>query len=134
MLNAIGFSRFLRKQSDFSDALDEADLYISSQDPAFAIPRNQQIDPAARTLGRARARLDVVSMLLQRRLFQQARADDNLVGVNVYSDASPVIGPFLRAPRIVPSDALGDPAALVDRSAHTSQVQMFVVIGRRTFS
>ena len=53
-------------------------------------------DPKHIAMRSALARTDVVCMLLVRRLFKRWRADDVVKVVNVYSDASPVVGTELQ--------------------------------------
>jgi hypothetical protein len=53
-------------------------------------------DPSAKTLWRARGKLDAVSMLLDRREFAGWKATDAVRGISLYSDASPVVGTELQ--------------------------------------
>ena len=94
LLNALAFNEHLRARAKFSEALQEARTYESSAvDDVFLEPlRDSSGDPGKASIGRACARLDVVSMLVMRRKFNQARRDGTLLGINMYSDASPVTG------------------------------------------
>ncbi len=73
MLNALAFSRRLRQRTEFSQALEDARDYDRAEHDVPMEPRDIRQDPGKSSLDRARARLDIVSMLLQRRLFHQAR-------------------------------------------------------------
>ena len=72
MLNAVAFSLRLRQRIEFSDALADAREYECGLRDDPPEQRDASHDPGKSSLDRARARLDIVSMLLQRRLFHQA--------------------------------------------------------------
>jgi len=57
-----------------------------------AAPREDSQDVRRSQLERARARLDVVAMCMDRREFGSWMEDDALDAITMYSDASPVVG------------------------------------------
>ena len=94
IITAIGFSRFLRDQQHFSEALQAAQDY-DRPDLDGAL-RERSDDPHRSSLDLAFRRMDLVDCLLHRREFQADHIHDNLVAVNVYSDASPNSGEELQ--------------------------------------
>ena len=91
LIHALGVVRHLRSPKYFIAALDDTHEYLF-QDDADVGPRLSDDDPARSTIRRALARADAVSLSVTRRMFQQWRADDVLKAINVYCDASPVVG------------------------------------------
>jgi len=71
------------------------DFDVPGPGDAPVVPtRDPKDDPGARVLERARAKLDAVCCLLQRREWQRAMADpaDPIASLHIMSDASPVTG------------------------------------------
>jgi hypothetical protein len=98
MLNAVAFGRHLRGAKHFQSALEDAHLYEhgADSDGEGAAFRNTSRDPCRSTLDRARAKLDVVACLLDRREFQGLMHDGSIVGICLFSDSSPVTGTELQ--------------------------------------
>ena len=94
-LYALAFAKFLRDRKTFADALQAAADYEQSEMECLPNQRNKE-DPSKDTLDRSRARIDVVSMLLQRRVFHDARQKGAILAIHVYSDASPILGEELQ--------------------------------------
>ena len=90
LVHALGVVRHLRSPKLFVVALDDTYEYLF-QDQEVE-PRENKGDPSRRTLQRAMARADFVSMSLTRRMFHKWRQDDAIKAINIYSDASPVVG------------------------------------------
>ena len=91
LINAVAFAVHLKSTAEFSDAMDSAATYDAdpNQPPP---PRDRSKDVSDRHLRRKKEHLDVVGMLLQRRTFHSEVASDTVDCLNVYSDASPVVG------------------------------------------
>ena len=91
LINAVAFAVHLKSTAEFSDAMDSAAIYDAdpNQPPP---PRDRSKDVSDRHLRRKKEHLDVVGMLLQRRTFHSEVASDTVDCLNVYSDASPVVG------------------------------------------
>jgi len=90
VIKGLLFGRFLKSSRDFSDALGAARAYENSDYEAEDRPRN--LDQGRSTRDRALARLDVVSILLDRREFHADRVHDQILGIDLYTDASPNCG------------------------------------------
>lgn len=92
-INAIAFARHLRSPRYFKEAIDDVSAYMDMDSPE---PRQDPVDhskdPKRSALMRSLARADAVGMLLTRRQFRQWRKDDVIAAINLYSDASPVVG------------------------------------------
>ena len=58
--------------------------------------RDGSKDASRTSLERSRGRLDITSMSMDRREFAQLRAEDSLDAINLFSDASPVVGSELQ--------------------------------------
>lgn len=95
LVRAIGLVRHLRSPKLFEEALDDSLAYLF-QDREVVPGRDKSVDPKRTSLQCALSRADVVCMLVTRRLFQKWRHEDCLKCVNVYSDASPVVGTELQ--------------------------------------
>jgi len=90
MIKAVLFARFLKQTKDFDKALDAAKGY---ENPDIEVePRPASEKNARVLLDRARARLNVVETLLERREFHADRVHDQIVAINLFSDASPNCG------------------------------------------
>ena len=97
------------------DAVEhEAKAHVSCADDDVDYRRDRSKGGSRSHLERARARLDVVAMLLERRRFASYLSSGSIIAVNLYSDASPVTGAELQAsleyaikPRIAPSARSG---------------------------
>jgi hypothetical protein len=96
LVAALAFSRHLRTPKAFSEAKCDAMDYAAFGGDEEHAPRSSENDPSRTSLEVSRARLDVVSMLQQRRQFTLAAEQDTIRGIAVYSDASPVVGAELQ--------------------------------------
>ena len=82
-----------RNARDLSEALEDASRFdLGSSE----YQREGTDDPSRSSLMRAFQRLDILSMLLQRRQFHDDAAADRILGITLYSDASPVTGEELQ--------------------------------------
>ena len=70
--------------------------YLGLEERNATIGHDFTLDPARRPMDRALGRADVVAMNLQRRIFKKWRQEDFVKSINVYSDASPVVGAELQ--------------------------------------
>ena len=75
MLSALAFCQHLRTPRTFSAALADASIF-DRDDPDYL--RDRSADPGRSSIQRARQRLDVVCMLLQRRRFHSAAVDGSI--------------------------------------------------------
>jgi len=91
LVDALDFSKYLRDQRDFSNALQAATDFDRAPD-APAVDRDASEDPRRSSLQRARKRLDVVALNIERRLFHAEVEEDAIASIHCYSDASPVTG------------------------------------------
>ena len=92
-VEALLFRSFLRCTEDFSAALDAGARYDRKQgDSDSDIERDATHDHRAATLRRSLERMDAVGMLLERRLFHAEVEVGEIIGINIYTDASPVTG------------------------------------------
>ena len=89
VINAAGFTKFLRSKRDFTEALGAAQHY---DNPDAEEPRDGGNDPKRSKLEDTQRRLDVIDLLLMRRKLHADAATDNTLAINLYSDASPVAG------------------------------------------
>ena len=94
-LDAISFSLKLKQVAEFSDALDDAHVFNwrADHDPP---PRDRSNDPGRTEINRAKGRADAVGMLVERRIWQQEVAEDNVESIHCFSDGSPVVGAELQ--------------------------------------
>ena len=92
MLDAIDFSLKLREVREFGTALDCANQFNYKGPDDIAPPRDKSMDPSRSGIERSKARLDAVGLLIERRIWAQEVADDCVEAINVFSDASPVVG------------------------------------------
>ena len=91
LVHALSVVSHLRSPKLFIVALDDTHEYLF-QDHQEVEPRRNEQDPRRSVLQKSLARADFVSMSVTRRMFQKWRKDDAVVAINVYSDASPVVG------------------------------------------
>ena len=78
---------------DDATAYEHLDLVVADEN----IPERTKSKHAGRTqLERARALLDIVSMQMDSREFAHYKETDSLAAINLYSDASPVVGTDLQ--------------------------------------
>ena len=97
MVDAVALCRHLRNVHDLSDALDDFARYEWAGGDDEDIPeRNRDTDPSRSALEQAKARLDVVGMLVERRIWQEEMENDRVQSINCYSDGSPVVGAELQ--------------------------------------
>jgi hypothetical protein len=96
MINALGFALHLRSSQRFTQALQDADEYELDPSDDEAPVRDSKRDPARDTLFRARGKLDAVAMALSRRQLCTLLPSGVILGINLYSDASPVVGTELQ--------------------------------------
>jgi len=90
LINGLGFSRFLKSQRDFSDALQAAHEYEHPDD--LEAERDRTKDPVRATLMHSMKKLDCIDLLLLRRRMRADMIHDNILACNLYSDSSPVSG------------------------------------------
>jgi len=96
VIRSLGFSKFIRNQKRFSEALDAADGF-SLKAELGAAPARDHADDIARTNRQiGDKRVDVLGMLLQRREFRANRLLDRILLINLFTDASPVTGEELQ--------------------------------------
>jgi len=91
LLNAVAFGTRLRSQDDFGEALLDAKRYEAS-DSEEEVVRDSRGDPSRTTRMKAAAKADVVGMLIERRLWHEEVAKDEVRSINAFSDSSPVVG------------------------------------------
>ena len=96
LIAGLNFSRHTPKL--LTEALGAAHEYEAVAKDAEELPpeRIGGDDPSRDSLERGRARLDVVSMLIQRRQWERYAAEDEVQSVHIFSDASPVTGEELQ--------------------------------------
>ena len=95
MVNAVAFAMHLRQVAEFSEAMAAAkrvDAPDVSDDDAESEERDATNDPKRRQIDIAKAKVDIVGMLLERRQWDQEMTDDSVLGINCYSDSSPTTG------------------------------------------
>ena len=92
LIQAIDFQHYLRDEGKFTQAMAAGRRYDADTSDEEEAPAPKKVDPSKSTRQRARHRVDVVSMLLERREFQEWYERDLVRSVQVYSDASPVVG------------------------------------------
>ena len=93
LVHALGVVRHLRSPKNFVEAVDDSYAYIFQLDDAVSHRRpGRNLDPSVTSLRRTLARADVVGCNLTRRLFKSGRKNGVVKAINVYSDASPVVG------------------------------------------
>jgi len=83
----------------FREAMQSATEYdreIVEADAQGEVVRNTVADPNKTMLYTSHARLDAVALLLTRRQFEVWLKDDAVEAINLYSDASPVVGAELQ--------------------------------------
>ena len=89
LVMGLNFSRLLRSTVHFTEALDAG---VGFQSGSLTVDRCRSRDLHRSQLRRQSRRLDVVSMLLQRRECESWRSSDSIDSILVQSDASPVTG------------------------------------------
>jgi len=95
VIDALEFATCLKSTKLFQTALDASHRY-QNDDSDNEVPRDRSKDQGRSTLDRAKARADVVGMLLERRLFHAEMVEDSIAAITVQSDASPVVGAELQ--------------------------------------
>ena len=92
LIYAVAFGDKLKSQHLFTEAI-EACYHYEFNDHIDVIDRDAADDPGATSLYMARLRLDVTSMLLQRREIRElAMHAERVLSIHVFSDGSPVVG------------------------------------------
>lgn len=91
IINACAAASHLRQVERFGEAMLDAKRY-EENDFDGHIVRDASQDPGKSTLLRSAKRLDLVGMALERRIWAQEVADNEVEACVVYSDASPVTG------------------------------------------
>jgi len=91
LVNAVSFASKLRQVAEFTDALEDVDWY-NCPDGNPPPKRDRKIDPSRSTIDRAAAVVDIVGMLMHRRVFEDVCANDATQSIRCYSDSSPVVG------------------------------------------
>ena len=90
IINAAGFSKFLRTTRDFSAAMNAANRFDHPDSDMDS--RDDKADPRRTGLDNTVRKLDVMDLLLFRRKLHADAAHDMIVAINLYSDSSPVSG------------------------------------------
>jgi len=95
LLNGISICTKLRSITEFSNVLQDVDIYNSNcaVDPP---PRDASGDPTRADLLRAYSRSDIVGMLIERRVWAEEIANDDVASIHCQSDGSPVVGAELQ--------------------------------------
>ena len=95
LLTACRYGSFLRSEHLFKESLDAAQSYNADVDEDVVV-RDATLDPSRSTLMRARHKIDIVAILLERRELEAWRSLDMVRNINMYSDGSPVTGAELQ--------------------------------------
>ena len=93
LVRAYSFTMHLRNHYILESALDAAHCLEHDED---ICTRDKSRDICRTTLQRSTTRIDIVTMLLQRRLFNTYVVNDEVQAITVFSDASPVTGSELQ--------------------------------------
>jgi len=88
---ALGFATFLKRTTDFAEAHEACKEYDHYSDEEERRPMTK-VHPGDATLRRAKARLDVVGMLFDRREIHALLATKQIRSITINTDASPVVG------------------------------------------
>ena len=96
MINATFFRRRLRSGRDFTEAADDAWRFQHPESDDEEAERDATFDPRRSSLERSMAKVDILDMLLLRRLFHALCQFDLLFSVNIWSDSSPNSGEELQ--------------------------------------
>ena len=96
VIHCINVAQHLRQPALFQEVLEGCVDYLGLEEANPNITHDYALDPTRRPMDRGLARADVVAMSLQRRLFKQWRQEDRIKSINIYSDASPVVGAELQ--------------------------------------
>ena len=96
LIEAINVAQHLRQPDLFRTVLEGCMDYLGLEESNHAIAHDFDLDPSRSTMDKALARADVVAMNIQRRQFHAWREADAIRSVNIYSDASPVVGAELQ--------------------------------------
>ena len=100
LVHALSLTQWLRSPQWFTEAVDDAEAYILYEAGVESFEgRGEEArarDPRRMALDRARARADVVCLSLTRRQFHEWRRTNAVRSINIYSDASPVVGEELQ--------------------------------------
>jgi len=95
LLDAVSFSLKLRQVAEWSDAFDDIHRYIWEGEED-APERDRRDDPSRGVVDRAKVKVDVAAMLIERRIFAKEMAEDSILAINCFSDSSPVVGSELQ--------------------------------------
>ena len=82
----------MRDEDNFSPALKKARRLDADPSDEEFVPRDSVADASRPTRQRARHRVDVVVMLLERHDVEMWITQDEVASVHVFTDASPVTG------------------------------------------
>ena len=145
LVHALGVVRHLRSPKLFTVALDDSYEYLFQDEEGAGERGNRESDPSRSALQRALMRADMVSMSITRRMFHKWRQDDAVKAINVYSDASPVVGVELQGMLIDVALKNGETVRLILPGStlaygHTDTISKGValllgyLVGRRTNS
>ena len=97
LVRALSVTQWLRSPQWFTEAVDDAEeymLYEAGVEPAPGT-RGEEArgrDPRRTSIYDAKSRADLVCMSLTRRQFHEWRRTNAVRSINIYSDASPVVG------------------------------------------
>ena len=89
LLFGLDFCKYLKATENFSAAGTAWESYKCGEQVA---PRPKGEDPAKVNLQRARQRLSIVTLLIERRNYHGALAAGEIRAINLYTDASPIVG------------------------------------------
>jgi len=92
LVRALGFATFLKQLVDFKEALQAGISYHRNEDEEEEATTSTRPHPATSVLRRAKARLDIVGMSLDRREFHALLASGQIRSITINTDASPVVG------------------------------------------
>ena len=91
VINAIAMSLHLRQEKELSETVDDALIYVADPDNPPP-PRDHGGDVGRTAIQTGKGKADVVGLLLHRRQFHYEMSLDLIDAINIYSDASPVVG------------------------------------------
>ena len=93
LFRGLNVVQYLRSSRFFGKVMDAQHHYKHG---FHAAPRDASSDPSRTAYDRAASRLDMVDMLIDRRIFAADRKFDRIASIHLYSDSSPVTGEELQ--------------------------------------
>ena len=91
LLNAVAVTTHLKATEEFQAALQEFQNY-ENDDFAGEVQRDTSRDPGKSSNFRNQRRVDMVGMLVQRRIWHKEVLNDEVSAIIAFSDSSPVVG------------------------------------------